>query len=119
MVGTFCLAYAVIINKKFNPATQQSANSYNGNKIIGDCIILVYITVLLLIFITSLGVKPTRIPDFYKILSVVLGTFQFYIIYLTISFLTDTAIQDEKEVVIAVGGTIASFTLVVILNCEI
>ena len=121
MVGTFCLAFTVIITRKFDPVASQGVTTdtgYNGDKMIGDCIILIYISILIVIFISSMGVKPARIQDFFKILSIILGLFQFYILYLTVSFLTGSGIENETQVVAAVGGTIASFALIVILNCE-
>ena len=124
MVGNFCLAFTIVINKKFNPTYGQdtkikSDTNYNGDQMIGNIIILIYISILIILFIISLGVKPARIRDFYKILSLALGGFQFYVLYLTVSFLANNQIDNEKQVVIALCAVVVSFALIVILNCEV
>lgn len=111
MVGGFCLAFNVALRKNFDDY---------GNQIYGDAIILIYISILLIIFITSLGVKPKRVEDFYKVLSGILGIFQFYIIALMVYFVISGNLENHGEVVtLILGASFASFGLIVILNWEL
>lgn len=113
MVGAFCLAFTVALRKNF------ASYSTGNGQIYGDIIILAYISILMMLFITSLGVKPKRVEDFYKILSAILGLFQFYIVMLMASFVINMDISYNAGLVqMVLGSTFASFGLIVILNCE-
>ena len=112
IVGLFCLALIVSIRKSFE------VSSYY--QFIGDCIILIYISLLIVIFIVSLGVKPRRIEDVFKGLAFVLGCFQIYIIWLVINFSVNGNFSYSPDAVIAsILGTAGMFALVVVLNCEV
>ncbi|OMJ92142.1 hypothetical protein SteCoe_5130 [Stentor coeruleus] len=110
IVGGFCLALIVAVRKNIE------SYYYKG---IGDMLILVYLSIILMIFITSLGVKPRRVEDFYKILSVILGLYQIYTMYLITYFVATLDFADgSKMVAVGISFTILSFAAIIILNCE-
>lgn len=112
MVGGFCLALIVAVRKNDN-----GQSYYPG---VGGMIVLIYITVILVIFITSLGVKPRRVEDFYKIFSIILGIYQLYTMYLIAYFVGSLEFTQGSEwVAVGISGTILAFAVIIILNCEI
>jgi cellulose synthase/poly-beta-1,6-N-acetylglucosamine synthase-like glycosyltransferase len=111
IVGLFCLAMVIAVRKNY---------IYDKYYFwIGDIIILFYISLLIIIFLLSMGVKPRRIEDAYKGLSFILGCYQVYIIYLICYFAYSQNFSYKPEVVVAsILGTASVFALVVLLNCE-
>ena len=110
MVSAFCFSFMIAI--KHNSA------SSGGVYTLGDALIAISITILIVIYICSLGVKPKRVEDFFKIISMVLGLFQIYIVYLVVAFIADNSWEKIQLVVFILGGSVAAFTLVTVLNCQ-
>ena len=112
IVGIFCLGLVVAIRKGYKKSAY--------HQVLGDCIILIYISILMVIFILSLGVKPRRIEDAFKGFAFILGCFQVFIIWLVVEFSISGNLSGISNTIIAsVLGTANVFALVIILNCEI
>ena len=110
IVGGFCLALTIALKKKYK----------GNNEVVGDVLILVYISVIIVIFIASLGVKPRRVEDFFKGLAFVLGLYQIYTFYLVASFIVTLDIENDPVVVaITIGSTVGLLGFIVVVNCEV
>ena len=74
-------------------------------------------TLLIVLFVISLGVKPRRVEDFYKVICYVMGMYQFYITYLLFKFIAES--DGGTIAILSIVSCIGTFALIVILNCEI
>lgn len=110
IVGGFCLALSITLR-----------NFFEDRPFLADILLLVYVSVIIVIFITSLGVKPRRVEDFYKGLSFILGCYQIYTIYIVVYFVVYNIDfnNDPKSVAITIGGSVGLLASIVIINCEI
>lgn len=111
IVGLYCLAFTITIFKNFDG---------QDFEIVGTILIIIYVTLLLIVFIASLGVKPKRVEDFFKALALIMGAYQIYIIYLTSKFMIYMNYSRfSRQIIIGAGGLAGFFALIVMVNCEI
>ena len=110
IVGGFCLALSITLR-----------NFFDDRPYLADILLLLYVSVIIVIFITSLGVKPRRVEDFYKGLSFILGCYQIFTLYIVADFVGTNILSenDPKAIAITLGGSVGLLALIVILNCEI
>jgi hypothetical protein len=116
IVGAFCLALSVALKNDVD----KDGNQYWVNGVL----MLIYVSVLIVIFITSLGVKPRRVEDFYKGLAFILGCYQFYILYLVLKFCIISVTKSSEsegrmQVAVTLGSTFGLLAFIVLINCEV
>jgi chitin synthase len=104
LVGAFCLCIEILIT------------SYFENSSLALALILVYIGILMVIFITSMGVKPKQIPNVYRAIAIALGLYQFLSFYLMIVYLINNG---DNAVTQAILITTSGFGIIILLNWEI
>ena len=111
MVGIYCLA--IIITLRNDVANGKSKSSW-----IENILITFYVSVIITIFITSMGVKPKKVENIFRFFCAILGVFQFYIILLIAELYYTTAQNFQLNILIILG--IASiFLFIVLLNGEV
>ena len=110
IVGGFCLALSIILR-----------NFFYDRLYLADILLLIYLTVIILIFIASLGVKPEFVEDLYKGLSIILGCYQILAIYIVVYFLQANInfLEEPETATIILAGSVGLLALIIIVNCEI
>ena len=111
IVGLYCIAIIIAIRRNYNTYGKTDLTN------LGDVIILFYVILLVILFIISLGVKPRRVEDFYKVICYLLGLYQFYFTILVIKFISEES--GGNYILIAALATVGSFALIVVINCQI
>lgn len=111
LVGGFCLAVNIALHLQFS-----SVGSSDNVSRVGDALFLFYISILIMLFIISLAVKPHRVEDLYKTIVAILSLYQLYIIGIVIWFLLAGGTTLAAA---GIGFTALGFVLIVIINNEI
>lgn len=111
IVGLYCIAISLAIRRNYK--------SYGGAHLsnLGDVLTTLYVAILIVLFIISLGVKPKRVEEFYKFICYFLGLYQFYFMYLVIKLLFDAG----GGIIVLIGALVlvGGFASIVVLNCQI
>jgi chitin synthase len=105
MVGSFFLALAVLLRKKFpTQAEDQELFAF------GNAIVLIYMTLLIIVFIMSLAVKPKHVNDVYKVIAAVFGIYILASFYFMFDFIINP--EDGQDwILFIVLGTIIVFVI--------
>lgn len=90
MVGLFFLTFSVLLRNTF-PDDTEDKDLFD----IGNAFIILYFTILLVVFILSLSTKPIHVNGFYHLISVILGLYMFAIIALMINFFINLDTDDQ------------------------
>jgi chitin synthase len=109
MVGSFYMAIKIVVEQTVNYRTQFFVAS--------DSLLLTYLILLIFVFVMSLGVKPARVENLYKIISVVFGIFMLMTIVCTAVFVA--SLKYELWVVYLITATAGSFAIGIMLHCAI
>ncbi|OMJ87528.1 hypothetical protein SteCoe_10702 [Stentor coeruleus] len=124
-VGGFCLSLVLAVRRHAIVLDKDKDGTINipeGRPYIKglELLIILYISLIMMIFIISLGTKPQRVQDFFKFISVALGFYQFFVLYLVYVSLNEIE-SHNYNVFIACGlaSVIGSYTIIIILNWEI
>lgn len=107
MVGSFYIAIKVVINETI---------TYSNNIFVAsDALSLFYLILLIFIFVMSLGVKPSYVDFYYKIIAWVFGIFMLATMIMTLVFVL--RLQYEMWVIYAIVATAGSFAVGIMLHC--
>ena len=116
MVGAFCLAINLSINTIFSDAEKPGLTEF------GYGVLLTYISLILILFIASLSVKPKRIEDLYKTIAILLGAFEMFIIVIIGLYIfryDETNVKGNPRFVTVLLCYISLvFLFIVLINCE-
>ncbi|CAG9318199.1 unnamed protein product [Blepharisma stoltei] len=107
-VGAFFLAFNISMR-----------NYFDGNSApqwIGNLFVSVYVTAIILIIFLSLGVKPRKAEDVYKVISYCYGLFMVFTIAMMIIFLYHS-IQNFNWFLPLIVASFFIFGITMILNC--
>ena len=109
IVGSFTLAVQIAIKVQFTSVTNSTLTK------IGDALFLIYISLLILLVVISLSVKPKRVEDLYKAIVTALAVYELYIVAIAIGYLMN---DNQSLVSEGIGLTALGFGLIVVLNCQ-
>ena len=112
IVGMFYVGFVIAIRYNHNNDAESTQLSNAG-----DWIILVYTSLIVVLFVTSMGVKPKKVQNFYRVTSYTLGLLQFYIIYIIIKIFSETDIGIIFLFSLISG--FGTFGLIILINCEV
>ncbi|OMJ76463.1 hypothetical protein SteCoe_24170 [Stentor coeruleus] len=107
MVGSFYLAFKIVVNMSF---------VYNSNlKSFGDILVQIYLLLLIFVFVMSLGVKPNRVDSYFRLIAAIFGIYMVGTIICTcILVLT---FKYPAWVIYIILGTAGSFGIGVVFHC--
>ena len=109
IVGSFTMAVQIAIQVHFESLTNTILMW------IGKGLFLIYISLLMLLVMISLSVKPSRVEKLFKIVVAALAIFELYIISVAMWYV----ISNEQSLVSkGIGLTAVGFGLIVVLNCQ-
>lgn len=110
MVGSFFVVFSILVRISIGSGNSTFA-------VAGSTIILLYFLLLIIVFVMSLGVKPSKVETPYRIISCFFGIYMMSSLIFTIIFLVQSVYQ--IEVFYAILSTFCIFTLVVLLTCSV
>lgn len=115
-VGGFCLSLVLAVRKH---VATLNIKKYEGYIKGLELLIILYISLIMMIFIISLGSKPQRVRGFFKFISFFLGIYQLFVLYLIYISLKEIE-NDNNKIYVASGlaSVIASYTIIIILSWE-
>ena len=108
MVGLFFAIFAIAVRKGFD---------YEGDieyVMVGNYLLMFYLLALVTILILSLAVKSKKVEGFYRAISVIMGIFMYFILYLMIALMFDESV-DTLTLYIALG-IVGAFLLTIFVN---
>mmetsp|Transcript_9220 Transcript_9220/g.9189 ORF Transcript_9220/g.9189 Transcript_9220/m.9189 type:complete len:382 (+) Transcript_9220:1284-2429(+) len=105
MVGTFFLAFAIAMRGLFTGDTAW----------VGSWLIVLYITVIIVVIFLSLGVKPARVEEVYKIVSYAYGIFMIFTTVLMFLYIF-RGLSDFNWILPFMIATIGIFAFVSLIN---
>lgn len=109
MVGSFYIAIKVIIKETITYNT----NLFNA----ADVLMLMYLILLIFIFVMSLGVRPSRVETYYKIIAMFFGVFMIATMICTLVFVL--SLKFQLWVIYVIVGTAGSFAIGIFLHCAV
>mmetsp|Transcript_68 Transcript_68/g.56 ORF Transcript_68/g.56 Transcript_68/m.56 type:complete len:348 (+) Transcript_68:24-1067(+) len=110
MVGTFFLSFAIAVRHFFN--------NYPNFIWLGDWLIVAYVTIIIIVFTMSLGVKPGRAENSFKVISYCYGFFMVYTVAM-VGIYIFIKLQDFAWVLPVLLSGVGMFIVIFMLNCAL
>ncbi|CAG9311423.1 unnamed protein product [Blepharisma stoltei] len=104
MVGSFFLAFAIAVRKQFGEDSDSTIISFSG------WIIISYTTLLIIVFIMALGVKPKRVEDAYKVIACIFGVYMLLTMGLMFKYII-TNLSSNSWIIPLMVATIFCFAM--------
>lgn len=116
LVGSFFLSFGLLLRNQF-PESVDSNDELDDMFTLGDTLLKLYFTCLIVVFILSLGAPPKGVEEIYKMISTIFAFFMFASIYFFVKFVLTE--EFSTPVLMSAGITLCAFTVLPILHCTL
>jgi cellulose synthase/poly-beta-1,6-N-acetylglucosamine synthase-like glycosyltransferase len=116
LVGSFFLSFGLLLRNQF-PETVDGKDEVDDMFTLGDTLLKLYFTCLIVVFILSLGAPPKKVEEIYKMLSTIFAFYMFAALYFFVQFVRSD--EFSTPVLMSTLITVAAFTIIPILHCTL
>jgi chitin synthase len=116
LVGSFFLSFGLLLRNQF-PEVIDSSDEVNDMFTLGDTLLKLYFTCLIVVFILSLGACPKKVEEIYKMLSTIFVFYMFASLYFLVQFVKSD--DFSPPVLMSTLITVSVFTIIPILHCSL
>jgi chitin synthase len=113
LVGSFFLSFGLLLRNQF-PESVDGKDEVDDMFTLGDTLLKLYFTCLIVVFILSLGAPPKQVEEIYKMLSTIFAFYMFAALYFLVQFVRSG--KFSTPVLMSTLITVAAFTIIPILH---